>query len=125
MKKTPVFAALIIISAFSYSQYINDTLSVKIELMDSIYPDSTKLEQNYPNPFCGNTDFKFSISEKTFYVFSMFDSSGVKIADFFNKELEPGKYSLSWNGSKFGKGVYFYQLKSGNFTATKKYLLIK
>jgi hypothetical protein len=56
---------------------------------------------------------------------TVFDITGKEAAVLLNKELSPGRYSVDWNAVNFPSGVYFYRLTAGDFTETKKMLLIK
>jgi len=120
-----IIFGILISCSYSYSQYINDTLNVKVELKDQKAPDSTKLHQLYPNPFSPTYQFTIEISEKAMYKFTIFDSTGITLADLFDTELEKGMYSISWNTVNFNRGFYYYQLHSDNFSNTKKFLIIK
>jgi hypothetical protein len=95
-----------------------------------IFPTDFKLEQNYPNPFNPNTKIKFDISgevkRKTLDVKLMiYDILGKEIQTLVNEQLNPGTYEVTFDGSNLPSGVYFYKLTSGEFTATKKLILLK
>ena len=102
---------------------------------DSETPFGFKLEQNYPNPFNPNTNIQFRISNFEFVNLSVYDVLGNEVVTLVNEELPAGEYEveldiLNLSGgisakSGFVSGVYFYQLKSGNFMNTKKMLLLK
>ena len=55
----------------------------------------------------------------------VYDILGREIAILVNKEQKPGFYEVKWNASNQSSGVYFYKLTMGNYTATKKMILIK
>jgi hypothetical protein len=55
----------------------------------------------------------------------VYDMLGRELATLVNEELAPGTYSVDWNASDVPSGIYFYKMTSGNFTQTKKMLLIK
>ena len=96
-------------------------------------PLSFQLSQNYPNPFNPTTKIRFSIPiVETLYSTSLqyvtlkiFDILGNKIATLVNEEKLPGSYEVMFDGSNLASGVYFYTLTAGNFSQTKKLLLIK
>jgi hypothetical protein len=88
-------------------------------------PLEFSLSQNYPNPFNPTTTIKFSIAKKSFTVLSVFNSVGQKIKDLARGEFSAGIYHCEFNAAELPSGVYFYQLKSGNFTETKRMLLLK
>lgn len=125
MSKISIISGILFFCVYSYSQYINDTLNVELNRIDSIAVDSTKLHQLYPNPFSPTNRFTIEISEKSKYKFTLFDSAGNILADLFDTELEQGKYSISWNFTEFKNGYYFYRLSSGNYSDTKKFMIIR
>lgn len=88
------------------------------------------LEQNYPNPFNPATKIKFSIplwrgEGGRIVTLKIFDLTGREVQTLINEALQPGTYEVTFNGSSLNSGVYFYQLKTENFTVTRKMLLIK
>jgi hypothetical protein len=86
---------------------------------------SYNLAQNYPNPFNPTTTFKFGIMEKVNVKLSVLNLLGEEIAVLINEEKEAGNYTMVFNGVDLPSGVYYYQLKAGNFVDTKKMLLLK
>lgn len=83
------------------------------------------LKQNYPNPFNPETKISFTINQKRFTSLKVYDSMGKLVSELVNKEMEAGNYSFSFSGQNLSSGIYFYQLKAGNFFDTKKMMLIK
>ena len=93
-------------------------------------PGTYKLEQNYPNPFNPKTKIKFQIpsdiKSKTSKVkIIIYDVLGKEILTLVNGELQPGSYEVTFDGSNYASGIYFYQLKAENYIETKKMLMIK
>ena len=88
-------------------------------------PSSFKLEQNYPNPFNPVTKINFAIPVRGIVTLKIFDILGREIKTLVNEIKSAGNYSVDFNGSEFSSGVYFYQLKAGNFNDTKRMLMIK
>jgi len=95
-------------------------------------PLTFNLDQNYPNPFNPSTTIKYSIPAQTVgnenfrsVHLIIYDVLGREVATLVNEEKPAGTYEVTWNAANFPSGVYFYQLKAGNFTATKKLLLLK
>ena len=89
-----------------------------------------KLEQNYPNPFNPTTNFEFQIASASgggFVSLKIFDALGNEVTTLIEEERPSGKYKVEFNADSYNlsSGVYFYQLKSGNFNSTKKFILIK
>ncbi len=83
------------------------------------------LSQNFPNPFNPVTKIKFDISKVGQTFLSVYDITGREIEKLVNEQLQPGSYEVTFNGSNLPSGVYFYKLTAGEFTETKKLILLK
>ncbi|MCW8812684.1 MAG: T9SS type A sorting domain-containing protein, partial [Chlorobium sp.] len=83
------------------------------------------LHQNYPNPFNPSTTFRYSIPTQSKVVIKVFDILGNEIATLIDEEKSVGTYELTWNAANLPSGVYFYQLRAGEFISTKKMILLK
>ena len=83
------------------------------------------LSQNYPNPFNPSTTIKYSIAADGFVTIKVFDLLGKQVLTLVNEHQQAGTFDVSLDGSNLASGVYYYQLKSGNFIATKKLMLMK
>ena len=83
------------------------------------------LSQNYPNPFNPNTTISYSIPERGNVKLTVYNSLGQVISELVNEEKPAGNFSVQFNAANLPSGVYFYQIKSGNFNSTKKLILIK
>lgn len=88
-------------------------------------PDSYKLQQNYPNPFNPSTKISYSLPRAGNVKLVVFDALGREIAILVNKQMNPGSYEVTWDASNYPSGVYFYKLTSGDYTETRKMILIK
>ncbi len=88
-------------------------------------PKKFSLEQNYPNPFNPSTTFRYSIPTQSKVVIKVYDVLGNEIATLMDEEKSIGTYELTWNAEQLPSGVYFYQIKAGEFIQTKKMLLLK
>ena len=88
-------------------------------------PTEFALEQNYPNPFNPSTTFRYSISSQLKVTIKVYDILGNEIQTLVNKEKPAGTYEITWNEVNLPSGVYFYQLKAGEFIQTKKMLILK
>ena len=84
-----------------------------------------RLEQNYPNPFNPTTKIEFNIPESEFVSLKIYNILGNEIAKLINEEKPAGGYRVDFDASKLPSGVYFYTLKAGSFSQTKKMLLLK
>ena len=88
-------------------------------------PTEYALEQNYPNPFNPTTTFRYSIPQTSKVVIKVYDILGNEIAILIDEEKSVGTYELTWNAENVPTGVYFYQLKTGDFINSKKMILLK
>ncbi|RJP67687.1 MAG: T9SS C-terminal target domain-containing protein [Ignavibacteriales bacterium] len=89
-----------------------------------------KLYQNYPNPFNPTTKIKYSVPSNVNHQTSnislkVYDALGRKVATLVNEEKPAGEYEVQFDGSGLTSGIYFYQLKAGDYVETKKLILIK
>ncbi|MBT8379705.1 MAG: T9SS type A sorting domain-containing protein [Ignavibacteria bacterium] len=83
------------------------------------------LEQNYPNPFNPTTKIKYQIPESSFVKLKVYDVIGNEIATLVNEKKLAGTYEIEFYGTGLPSGIYFYQLKAGNFIETNKMLMLK
>lgn len=88
-------------------------------------PSTFALEQNYPNPFNPETIINYQLSEKGNVTLKVYDVLGKEVASLVKEEKAAGKYEVKFDGSKLVSGVYFYQLRTGKFVETKKFVLMK
>ncbi len=85
----------------------------------SIIPSLTS--NNYPNPFNPETVISFNIDYPEGNL-TIFNTLGQII---LRRNFPAGEYNFNWNAEKYSSGIYFYQIKSGNHTLTRKMSLIK
>ncbi|MFN0159162.1 MAG: YCF48-related protein [Bacteroidota bacterium] len=84
-----------------------------------------RLQQNYPNPFNQRTVIRFNVGTYGHTSLRVFDMLGREVATLVNERLDAGQHERIFDGKGLTSGVYFYRLKSGEFTETKKLLLAK
>ncbi|MFZ1289663.1 MAG: YCF48-related protein [Melioribacteraceae bacterium] len=110
-------------------KWIGDALpDLPVSLNDKFennVPSEFKLEQNYPNPFNPSTTIEYSIPQKSQVIVQVYDLLGREITTLINEEKAAGNYSVKFDGSNFNSGVYFYKLTVGEFSNTKKLVLLK
>ncbi len=101
---------------------------------DSIFTDIKKentgdekfvLLQNYPNPFNPVTNIQFRTADFGLVTLKVYDVLGREISTLINEEKSRGNYIIKFDGTGLASGIYFYQLRSGKFLETKKFLLLK
>jgi hypothetical protein len=83
------------------------------------------LEQNYPNPFNPSTSIKFSVPTSEFVTLKVYDILGNEVATLVNEQKAVGSYEVRFDAGNLASGMYIYTLKAGNFTQTKKLMLMK
>jgi len=88
-------------------------------------PEYYSLSQNYPNPFNPVSVIKFKIKETKFVSLKVYDGTGKEVSSLVNEKLQPGEYETKFDGSRLSSGIYFYKLTAGDFSETKKMVLIK
>ncbi len=88
-------------------------------------PAEFVLEANYPNPFNPTTHIKYSVPEKSLVELKVFNILGAEVKTLVNKNQKSGDYTITFDGKDLSSGVYFYQLKAGNQTITRKMMLLK
>lgn len=98
---------------------------IGIEQISTEVPKQFSMFQNYPNPFNPITRIKFDIPKPSFTKLIIYDILGREITTLVNQQLKSGKYEIEWDGNNYPSGVYFYKLISGEFTETKKMVLVK
>ena len=113
----------------SIQSFKNDgsTASNKIILSKS---ENNFLYQNYPNPFSKETSIKFNLTEESDIEILIYDIRGRVVKTFDEGIKVPGPHELIWDGTnqegdKVSSGIYFYQLRSKNYTKSRKMTLIK
>ncbi|MCB0729037.1 MAG: choice-of-anchor B family protein [Ignavibacteriae bacterium] len=93
--------------------------------VSNIVPENYTLEQNFPNPFNPSTNLEFGIPELGYVSLKVYNASGKEVSTLVNEVKQPGNYSVKFNGANLTSGIYFYTIKAGEFSSTKKMLLIK
>ncbi|MCU7492290.1 MAG: T9SS type A sorting domain-containing protein [Ignavibacteria bacterium] len=83
------------------------------------------LEQNYPNPFNPSTKIQYSLSQDGRARLTLFNSIGQAVKVVMDEMKAKGNYEIILNCQDLPAGIYFYQLQSGNFRETKKFVLLK
>ena len=98
---------------------------IGITSFSSQIPLSFELYQNYPNPFNPTTKIKFDIPRSGYVTLKIFDVLGREVSVLVNEFIKPGVYETDFDASRLPSGVYFYKLISGDFSETKKMILLK
>jgi len=99
------------------------------QLTDSAVTDY-EFDQNFPNPFNPVTTFRFGLPQAAHVTLEVYNILGQKVTTLTDREYPPGRHTVEWDsrladGSEIASGVYFARLKAGQFTATKKMVVVK
>jgi len=92
---------------------------------DNETPRIFNLYQNYPNPFNPISTIKYDIPKQSEVTIKIFDIIGREVSILVNETKEPGFYTVSFDGTNYSSGVYFYRIETGSFTDVKKMVLLK
>ncbi len=96
-----------------------------VERFGSELPEVFSLSQNYPNPFNPTTDIKVSLRQSGAMSLKVYNVLG-QLVDVVARGYKPaGEYTFNVNMDRFASGVYFYTLRQGANSMTKKMLLLK
>jgi hypothetical protein len=118
-------------------KYAVDVLIRSRQVITGIIPSANteipvkfEMSQNYPNPFNPYTKFDFSIAKQSDVVIKIYDISGREVRTLVNEKLDAGIYKADWNsldnsGAYVSSGVYFYRIVAGNYTESRKMILLK
>jgi hypothetical protein len=88
-------------------------------------PRAFNLSQNYLNPFNPSTTIKFSLPEATHVTLSICNSMEQEVSKLLSKDMSAGIYTTEWNAAGFASSIYYYRIVAGNYSETKKFLLLK
>ena len=102
-----------------------------LTVYDSGYiPGVFSLSQNYPNPFNPVTTIGYGIPQSSAVRITVYNMLGEEVTTIENQVLDAGYYFTTWNGQDnlgnvVSAGVYLYQIQAGDFTKTRKLILLK
>jgi len=109
-------------------KYTQTITGLELEIVN--VPANYRLEQNYPNPFNPETSINFTVPKMSRVTLAIYDILGRKIRTLVSETKAAGSYNVTWNGENnrgqpLASGLYFYKLQAGEFSATKKMMLLK
>jgi len=88
-------------------------------------PHEYKLSQNYPNPFNPSTKIEYSLPKNSYTTIKIYNVIGKEVATLVDKFETAGNHLVSYDASNLPSGVYFYSLKAGDYSETKRMVLVK
>ena len=106
--------------AFNQVKDVSDILDMK-----NVIPMVYALKQNYPNPFNASTTIAYDLPVAGKVELAVYDILGKKVATLVNDHQTAGKHAVEWDAIGQSSGLYFYQIKAGDFLKIKKCILLK
>ncbi len=88
-------------------------------------PKQTSLSVNYPNPFNAQTVISYELPIQSQVTINIYDILGRQVRCLQNGEQPAGYHQVIWDASDVSSGVYFYKLQAGNYSNTRKMMLVK
>jgi hypothetical protein len=106
-------------------EHVSSSIPDDVEELDNMAPDNYALSQNFPNPFNPVTNIHFSIPEAGFVSLKVYNLIGQEVATLVNEYINVGTYKVDFDAANLTSGIYFYKITSGNYSETKKMMLMK
>jgi len=97
---------------------------MEVETEKVSLPQSFELLQNYPNPFNTTTHIRFALPVASDWTLGVYNILGQQIEE-FSGFAETGRVTVAWEAHDIPSGIYFYRLAVGEFSATRKMVLMK
>ncbi|MBX2821788.1 MAG: T9SS type A sorting domain-containing protein [Rhodothermaceae bacterium] len=109
------------------SSFIGGTVTIVtgVATLDIPNADGFNLHQNYPNPFNSSTTIEYSLATPGHVVLSVFNLLGQETETLIDTYQQAGSHTTTWSSEGLESGIYFYQLKTESFTATRKLTVLR
>ena len=104
---------------------IGDATIQKLMVSGELLPTVFSLDQNYPNPFNPSTVISWQSPVGSRQTIKVYDILGNKVTTLIDEYREAGKYQIEFNATELASGVYFYQLRAGDYVSVKKMVLLR
>ncbi len=103
-----------------------DLTITSVEKLENELPQKFELAQNYPNPFNPTTTIQFSLPKSSTITLEVYNVTGELVSELIkNASFNAGVYKISFDASNLASGTYIYKLSNGNYTISKKMILMK
>lgn len=99
--------------------------TTSVREISSLTPKSFSLAQNYPNPFNPTTTIRYDIPKIGFVKISVYNILGKEIKTLVSEERNPGSYEVTFEANGLASGIYYYTIRTGDFTQSRKMILMK
>jgi hypothetical protein len=88
-------------------------------------PNRISLLQNYPNPFNASTLIRYELPQSSQVKIEIYDLLGRKVTTLYDGEKQAGHHYVIWNTGDFSSGIYFSKLQAGEYSESRKMMLLK
>ncbi len=112
-------------SKFADAEILPKAVRQEIGLGENINVTEYDLSQNYPNPFNPSTTIRYAIPKDGMVTLKIYDILGREVKTLVNNFKTKGRYEVNFDASNLSSGLYIYEIKSGDYKASKKMTLIK
>ena len=107
-----------------------EAVSIALSGVVNSLPTEFALAQNYPNPFNPTTEINFDLPKNAHVELSVFNILGQSVTTLVSGEMPAGSHQISWNGTdsdggSVASGIYFYRISAGDYSSSKKMMLLK
>jgi hypothetical protein len=92
---------------------------------NTVINEELKLEQNFPNPLNTFTTIKYALQRNALVKLKIYNVTGQEVVTLVNEYKNAGDHSVIWNALNMPSGVYFYEISAGNYSVTRKMILMK
>jgi len=108
----------------------NIITSVDDDIVNNPLPRTYHLSQNYPNPFNPQTTIEYTIPRTSNVQLTVYNILGQHVTTLVDSKLPAGSYTVTWGGTdSYGNtvasGMYFYKIRTDDFTESKRMILLK
>jgi uncharacterized protein (DUF1501 family) len=115
----------VIAEALPHPAAVVPVVSRSASLAGETSPESIILYQNYPNPFNSSTRIRYEISQAGYVNLEVFNEIGQRVAVLVDEEQSAGIQNVTFDARTLSSGIYFYRLRAGGFSETKRLVLVK
>ena len=114
-------------NGLKYAAFYRDSVYAPsaVEQVTDVLPTSTKLLDNFPNPFNNSTQIAYEIASDAHVLLQVFDLSGREVGTLANGIMTPGKHSVTFDGTGKASGVFFVRLTANGNVWQRKMVLLK
>jgi hypothetical protein len=124
-RNAPIIRNHLAYDVFSWMQH-----ETRMDISWSDVPAAYHLGQNHPNPFNPSTAIAFDMKQKDLVTIKIYNVAGQLVRTLVNEVKDKGSHTVAWDGTNdvgntVASGIYFYEMEAGEFSQSKKMILIR